>query len=107
MNPIERIAIKVGKIALNPVEATNHDNETPEKLKILELMHKEDGGDRLDQTMESVILERSMTLIIYLLAAALGYSGTSIVARNISTSGEFVLMKKGKQQNAVIVIAQI
>lgn len=70
-------------------------------------MHKEDGDRRVDHTMESVILERSMTLIIYLLAAALGYSGTSIVARNITSSGEFQIMKKGKKQNVIIVIAQI
>jgi hypothetical protein len=52
-------------------------------------MHQEDGNNRVDQTMESAILERSMTLIIYLLAAAIGYSGTAIVARNITSSGEF------------------
>lgn len=48
-----------------------------------------------------------MTLIIYLLAAALGYSGTGIVARNITPSGEFQIMKRGKRQNVIIVIAQI
>lgn len=39
LNPIERIAIKVGKIALNPTEATKVENDNQEKLKILELMH--------------------------------------------------------------------
>ena len=107
LNPIERIAVKVGKIALNPAEATNQDFENPEKLKILELMHQEDGNNRVDQTMESAILERSMTLIIYLLAAAIGYSGTAIVARNITSSGEFQMMVPGKRHQAIIVTVNI
>jgi len=43
--------------------------------------------------MESVVLEQSMTTIIYLLAVALGFAGSGTVARNITADGEFELMK--------------
>lgn len=43
LNPIERIAVKVGKIALNPQEATKLGNEDPNQVKLMELIHNEDG----------------------------------------------------------------
>lgn len=54
--------------------------------------------------MESVILEQSMTTIIYLLAVSLDHAGSSVVAKNITEHGDFDLMKPGRLNNALIAV---
>lgn len=76
-------------------------------MKIMEMMHQEDGSQLKDKTMEGTILEQSMTTIIYLLAVSLGYAGAGTVSRNIGEAGEFELMKQGKNVKALIVVCQI
>jgi hypothetical protein len=101
LNPIERISVKIGKIALNPQEATHVGFDDPSQMKILELMQKDEGTEKVDKTMESAVLEQSMTRIIYLLAVSLGYSGAKIIGRNITETGEFDLMKVGIKKRAI------
>lgn len=65
-------------------------------------MQNADGTKDVDKTMESVILEQSMTTIIHLLAVALGYAGSKTVATNINQEGEFELNQTGKKTSVII-----
>lgn len=76
-------------------------------MKLMEMMHQEDGSHLKGKTLEGAILEQSMTTIIYLLAVSLGYAGAGTVSRNIGESGEFELIKQGKNVKAFIVVCQI
>ena len=102
INPIESMIRKIKKIAKNPLEAAQEEENEAfamEKMKELERKkgkHKNKKKDH-DGPYETIILEQTIIKIGALLAIGFGEAGSNIIAENMEKSGEVNPMLPGKK----------
>ena len=102
INPIESMIHKVKKIAKNPLEAAQEEENQAlalEKFMEEEAKHKKKKKKSKDKDgpYETVILESTIVKIGALLAVGFGEAGSEIIAKNMEKSGEVDPMLPGKK----------
>lgn len=100
INPIENMIEKVKKIATNPLEAAQEEeNQTLAMEKLLEEEKKKKKDKKIatkEAPYETVILESTIVKIGALLAIGFGEAGSAIISKNMEKSGEVDPMMPGK-----------
>ena len=104
--PIENMIEKVNRIAKNPLEAAQEEEN--EELALEKNKNKADTSknkwwkkSKKENPYETVILERTIIKIGALLALGFGEAGTKIIADNISKSGDVDPMIPGTKVVAI------
>lgn len=103
INPIESMIHKVKKIAKNPLEAAQEEeNQALAMEKYMEEEAKQNKGKKKkkiekEAPYETVILENTIVKIGALLAIGFGEAGSEIIAKNMEKSGEVNPMLPGKK----------
>ena len=104
INPIESMIHKVKKIARNPLEAAQEEeNQALALEKFLEEEAKLNKNKKTkkkkatEAPYETVILENTIVKIGALLAIGFGEAGSEIIAKNMEKSGEVDPMLPGKK----------
>ena len=101
LEPIETMMRKINRIAKNPLEAAQIEEDealAEEQVRISQLGNKK----RIAVTeMETKILEKTITKIGALLAIGFGEAGSEIIATNMRTTGEVDPMIPGKKVPAI------
>jgi len=99
INPIENMIEKVKKIATNPLEAAQEEeNQTLALEKIMEEERKNKHKKAVakEAPFETEILENTIVKIGALLAIGFGEAGSAIISKNMEKSGEVDPMMPGK-----------
>ena len=100
INPIENMIEKVKKIATNPLEAAQEEeNQTLALEKLMEEEKKKNKDKKVvtkEAPYETVILESTIVKIGALLAIGFGEAGSAIISKNMEKSGEVDPMMPGK-----------
>lgn len=100
INPIENMIEKVKKIATNPLEAAQEEeNQTLALEKIMEEEKKKNKNNKpvaKEAPFETEILENTIVKIGALLAIGFGEAGSAIISKNMEKSGEVDPMMPGK-----------
>ena len=105
LHPIENMLEKVKRIAKNPLEAAQMEEN--EALALEEVQKKNAAGTnkkekkKEENTYETTILEKTIIKIGALLALGFGEAGSEIIAQNMSKSGEVDPMIPGKKIMAI------
>ncbi len=104
LHPIENMLEKVKRIAKNPLEAAQMEEN--EALLMEEVAKKKTPNSKKDKkkeeaTYETTILEKTIIKIGALLALGFGEAGSEIIAQNMSKSGEVDPMIPGKKIMAI------
>jgi len=108
LHPIENMLEKVKRIAKNPLEAAQMEEN--EALAIEEVSKKSGVNSsgqakkekkKEENTYETTILEKTIIKIGALLALGFGEAGSEIIAQNMSKSGEVDPMIPGKKMVAI------
>lgn len=101
INPIESMIKKVKKIAKNPLEAAQEEEN---QALAMERLKKNDEGEDAkkkkkdgDGLYETDILENTIVKIGALLAIGFGEAGSAIIAQNMEKSGDVNPMLPGKK----------
>lgn len=102
IEPIESMIKKVRKIAKNPLEAAQEEeNQALAFEKLMQLEAKQGKKNRkkgpVEPPFETVILENTIVKIGALLAIGFGEAGSHIIAKNMEKSGEVDPMLPGKK----------
>ncbi len=104
INPIESMIRKVKKIAKNPLEAAQEEeNQALAKERIIKEENKKNKNSKKkkkknkEAPYETVILENTIVKIGALLAIGFGEAGSEIIAKNMEKSGEVDPMLPGKK----------
>jgi hypothetical protein len=104
INPIESMIHKVKKIARNPLEAAQEEENQALALEqfLIEEESKKKGKKKKkkktkEAPYETVILENTIVKIGALLAIGFGEAGSEIIAKNMEESGEVDPMLPGKK----------
>ena len=106
INPIESMIDKVKKIAKNPLEAAQEEeNQALAMEKLMEEEMRQNKGKKKKKKKDSdsegpyetVILENTIVKIGALLAIGFGEAGSEIIAQNMEKSGEVNPMLPGKK----------
>lgn len=102
INPIESMIRKVKKIAKNPLEAAQEEeNQALAKERIIKEENKKNKNSKKKKNKEApyetVILENTIVKIGALLAIGFGEAGSEIIAKNMEKSGEVDPMLPGKK----------
>lgn len=99
INPIENMIEKVKKIATNPLEAAQEEeNQTLALEKMMENEKKNKSKKAVvkEAPFETEILENTIVKIGALLAIGFGEAGSAIISKNMEKSGEVDPMMPGK-----------
>jgi hypothetical protein len=101
--PIENMMAKVNKIASNPLEAAQIQEEEDLINQELEKNNNKEDLERLKekQQYETSILESLVIKIGALLAVGFGEAGSEIIAANMKKGGEVDPMIPGKKMMAI------
>ena len=105
LHPIENMLEKVKRIAKNPLEAAQMEEN--EALALEEVAKKNNATPnkkekkKEENTYETTILEKTIIKIGALLALGFGEAGSEIIAQNMSKSGEVDPMIPGKKIMAI------
>mmetsp|Transcript_3356 Transcript_3356/g.3959 ORF Transcript_3356/g.3959 Transcript_3356/m.3959 type:complete len:579 (+) Transcript_3356:944-2680(+) len=103
INPIESMIDKVKKIAKNPLEAAQEEENQALAMEKLEEENsksrkkKKKKNEEKEAPFETVILENTIVKIGALLAIGFGEAGSEIIAQNMAKSGEVDPMIPGKK----------
>jgi len=94
LHPLERMLEIVKKIAKDPSSAAAQ--EEMQNAGVFTFLNQQDGGKKkLDQNMETAILEQTIQKIGHLLTLGFGEAGSTIIAQNISSGGDMNPMMPG------------
>lgn len=94
LHPLERMLEIVKKIAKDPSSAAAQ--EEMQNAGVFTFLNQQDGGKKkLDQNMETAILEQAIQKIGHLLTLGFGEAGSTIIAQNISSGGDMNPMMPG------------
>lgn len=101
INPIESMIHKVKKIAKNPLEAAQEEENQALAMEKFEEEEAKKGKKKKkkqkEAPFETVILENTIVKIGALLAIGFGEAGSEIIAKNMEKSGEVDPMLPGKK----------
>ena len=93
LGPIERMLEKVRLIATNPLAAAS---DQVEMAGALSMAHQIDRNKKAkDKELETQLLEQAITKIGHLLAIGFGDAGTTIISKNMSSTGDMNPMVPG------------
>ena len=99
LSPLERMLEIVKKIAKDPSSAASQ--EEMKFAGIHAFLKSKDTKKKLDQNMETAILEQAIQKIGHLLTLGFGEAGSGIIAQNISSGGDMNPMVPGKKTFAI------
>ena len=106
LHPLERMLEIVKKIAKDPASAAAQ--EEMDNAGIYTFLHRaDDGKKKLDENMETAILEQAIQKIGHLLTLGFGDAGSQIIASNISSGGDMNPMVPGQRTYAILGFAYI
>ncbi len=101
INPIESMIKKVKKIAKNPLEAAQEEENQALAMERLKKNDENEDAKRKKKDKEGLyetdILENTIVKIGALLAIGFGEAGSAIIAKNMEKSGEVDPMLPGKK----------